>query len=40
MNRSKGEYAYTMLDIDDPAPEGLVQKLEALPGVFRVRIIR
>ncbi len=40
MNRSKGEYAYTMLDIDDPAPEGLVQKLEALPGVFRVRIVR
>ncbi len=40
LNRSKGEYAYTMLDIDDPAPADLAQKLEALPGVFRVRIVR
>ena len=40
LNRSKGEYAYTMLDIDEPTPEGLVAKLEALEGVLRVRAIR
>ena len=40
LNRSKGEYAYTMLDIDEPTPDGLVTKLEELDGVLRVRVIR
>ena len=40
LNRSKGEYAYTMLDIDEPTPDALVTKLEQLEGVLRVRVIR
>ena len=40
LNRSKGEYAYTMLDLDEPSPASLAQMLESLDGVIRVRVIR
>ena len=40
LNRSKGEYAVTMLDLDEPTPTGAAQELEKLEGVFRVRVIR
>jgi len=40
MNRSKGEHAYTMLDIDEPTPAGLVEELERQDGVYRVRVIK
>ncbi len=40
MNKSRGEYAYTMLDIEAPAPEAAVKALEAIDGVFRVRIVK
>ncbi len=40
LNRSRGEYAYTMLDLDEPTPAGVAEQLESLEGVFRVRVIR
>jgi len=40
LNRSRGEYAYTMLDLDHPASEALVEHLKSLEGVLRVRRIR
>lgn len=40
MNKSRGEYAYTMFDIEAPAPEDAVKNLEAIDGVFRVRIVK
>ena len=40
VNRSKGEYAYTMLDLDHPAPASAVAEIESIPGVLRVRVIR
>ena len=40
LNRSRGEYAYTMLDLDQPASEALVTHLASLEGVLRVRRIR
>ena len=40
VNRSKGEYAYTMLDLDEPTPQGLAQALENIQGVLRVRVIK
>ena len=40
MNRSKGEHAYTMLDIDEPTPDGLAKELEKQDGVYRVRVIK
>ena len=40
MNKSRGEYAYTMLDLDQhPAPE-VVEHLKQVEGVLRVRVIR
>lgn len=39
-NKSKGEYAYTMLDLDDPATEEIVKKLESVDGVIRVRVVK
>ena len=40
VNRSKGEYAYTMLDLDEPTPAAVAQHLQSIDGVFRVRVIR
>ena len=40
MNKSRGEYAYTMLDIESPAPEEAVKALEQIDGVFRVRVVK
>ena len=39
-NKSKGEYAYTMMDLDVPATDEIVKKLEALDGVIRVRVVK
>lgn len=39
-NKSKGEVAYTMLDIESPVPEDAIAALEAIDGVFRVRIVK
>ena len=38
-NKSKGEFAYTMLDVESPATPELVEKLSAIDGVFRVRVV-
>ena len=40
LNRSKGEYAYTMLDIDDQVSDAAVEHLKQIDGVLRVRVIR
>lgn len=40
LNRSKGEYAYTMFDLDQPASELLISDLKALDSVLRVRVIK
>jgi D-3-phosphoglycerate dehydrogenase len=39
-NKSRGELAYTMLDIEDPITPEMTEKLRQLDGVFRVRVIR
>ena len=40
MNRSRGEYAYTMLDLDHPAPDSVIDQLNAMDEVLRARKIR
>ena len=40
INRSKGEYAYTMFDLDEPTPAAVAEHLQKLDNVFRVRVIR
>ena len=39
-NKSRGEVAYTMLDIETPASEEIIKKLEGIDGVFRVRVVK
>lgn len=39
LNRSKGEYAYTMLDLDHRPTEAVVDALNKIDGVLRVRVI-
>lgn len=39
-NKSKGEYAYTMMDVDAPVPAEVIEKMCALPGVFKARVIK
>lgn len=39
VNKSRGEYAYSIVDIDNNANEELKKSLEAIEGVIRVRII-
>ena len=39
-NKSKGEVAYTMLDIETAASEDIIKKLQSIDGVFRVRVVK
>ena len=39
-NKSRGEVAYTMLDIENAATQDLVESLQKIDGVFRVRIVK
>ena len=38
-NKSKGDYAYTMVDINAPAEETALTDIRAIPGVIRLRVI-
>ena len=40
VNSSKGEYAYTMIDVDSDVTPDFVEKLSAIDGVIRVRVIK
>ena len=39
-NKSKGEVAYTMIDIEQPADAEIINKLQTIKGVFRVRVVK
>ena len=38
-NKSRGEYAYTMVDISAPAEEDALADIRKIPGIIRVRVI-
>lgn len=40
ISKSKGEYAYTMFDLNEPTPAAVAEHLRMLEGVLRVRVIR
>ena len=40
MNKSRGEYAYTMLDLDHHPSQKVVEGLRNIDGVLRVRVIK
>lgn len=39
-NKGKGDYAYSLIDVDSPVPADVVEKLKAIDGVLKVRIIK
>jgi D-3-phosphoglycerate dehydrogenase len=39
VNRSRGDYAYTVVDLDSPVPEDVRQKVAGINGVLMARII-
>ena len=39
-NKSRGNYAYTMLDICAKVPAELVEKLNRIEGVLKARVIQ
>ena len=39
MNKSRGDMAYTLVDIDSPAPDKLIAQIAAIPGVLKVRAL-
>ena len=40
LNKSRGDYAVTMLDIEDPATDEIVNALSSIDDVFRVRVVK
>ena len=38
-NKSRGEMAYTLVDVDSPVPQKEIEKLELIPGVLMVRYL-
>ncbi len=39
-NKSKGDYAYALLDVDAPLTEDVIEKLKQIPGVLKVRKVK
>ena len=39
-NKSRGDFAYSLIDVDTPVPDEVVKALEASEAVVRVRVIK
>ncbi|MBR1892462.1 MAG: 3-phosphoglycerate dehydrogenase [Lachnospiraceae bacterium] len=39
-NKSRGNNAVSMFDLDDPATDEIIEKIKAVPGVFKVRVVK
>ena len=39
-NKSRDKYAYTLLDLEDPAKAEAVSHLEKISGMYKVRVIK
>jgi len=39
-NKSRGDFAYTLIDLEDTVSDEIVKKLEQVDGVIRVRVVR
>ena len=40
MNKSKGDWAYTMLDVESAVSDEIVNQLSKIDGVVRVRVVK
>ena len=39
-NKGKGDYAYALIDVDSPVTAEVVEKLNAIEGVIKVRVVK
>ena len=39
INKSRGDVAYTLVDVDQPVPESALEAIRETPGVLSVRIL-
>ena len=39
VNSSRGELAYTLVDVDGDVPAALVDRIRAVPGVLHARVL-
>ena len=39
LNKSRGEMAYTLVDVDSPVPDAVIASIRAIPGVLSVRYL-
>ena len=39
-NKSKGEYAYTLIDLESAASKEALDELQAVEGVAKVRVVK
>ena len=40
VDKSRGEFAYAIMDLDHPVTDALVEKLNAVDGVIKVRVVK
>ena len=39
-NKSRGEYAYSLIDLDAPATAEIIEKLSGIEGVLKIRVVK
>jgi D-3-phosphoglycerate dehydrogenase len=39
MNKSKGDVAYTLVDVDSQVPQSVIESIAAIQGVLAVRYL-
>jgi len=39
LNKSRGDLAYTIIDVDAPVAPGVLAQLRAIPGVLAARLV-
>ena len=40
VNKSRGDYAYSLFDLEQPIPAEILEKVKAVEGVLKVRVIK
>ena len=40
VNKSKGNYAYTLLDLDSEVTKAAIEKIKSINGVIKVRVVK
>ena len=40
VNRSRGDYAYTLIDTNDDVRQDIIERIEVAEGIINVRVIK